>query len=310
MSKKSKGKRPGGRTPPPAVSVAPPPRARRAGPYVAALLAACALLTAGYAATHYDRLRLAVGMHPLLTPAAPQQTPLPLAKEYVYAGGRLVATEEPTPAPTPTPVGSAPTNLEAKASLPGVDTAEVRLMWAAPSPAPLSYVVERASVQVSSGAKTDYAPLGQPVTTPPTQAAPYLDPSPPSQGMVYAYRVKALYAGGASAYSNQDVATTFRYTGDDPLASGSLVRAANLTELRAVVAAVRTLAEVGATTWKENPPPRMWDPVVADHFAELRTQLNPALEALGISPMPSDESIASTQPVKKEHVQDVRNKVR
>jgi hypothetical protein len=49
------------------------------------------------------------GQH--LPPRRPP-TPLPLenvppespSKEYVYAGGRLVATEEPTPAPTPTPL--------------------------------------------------------------------------------------------------------------------------------------------------------------------------------------------------------------
>lgn len=283
------------------------------------MLIACVLLASGYAATRYSPLRRVVGLAPLTEPAAQAPDNFTLAKEYVYAGGRLIATEEPEPAatPTPTPAGPAPTSLVATASLPGIDTAEVRLTWVAPSPAPLSYVVERASVRVSDGSKTDYAPLSQPVTNVPTQAAPYLDPSPPAQGMVYAYRVKAVYTGGESGYSNQDVATTFRYTGDDPLVGAgdplrpaSAVRAANLMELRAVVAAVRTLAGVGAATWKGDPPPRMWDPILADHFAELRVQLNPALEALGISPMPADASIISQQPVKKEHVQDVRDKVR
>jgi hypothetical protein len=98
----------------------------------------------------------------------------------------------------------------------------------------------RASVRVSDGFKTDYTLLGQPVTNLPTQAAPYLDPTPPTQGMVYAYRVRAVYAGGTSGYSNQDVATTFRYTGADPLVGAdaatrhrpaSTVRTANLTDL-------------------------------------------------------------------------------
>ncbi len=73
---------------------------------LAALLAACRLLTVGYAATRYEPVRRAVGMRPLITAAIqPQQGQLPLAKEYVYAGGRLVAAEEPQPAPTPTNAG-------------------------------------------------------------------------------------------------------------------------------------------------------------------------------------------------------------
>ncbi|MFL6283788.1 MAG: hypothetical protein ACJ74Q_11670, partial [Pyrinomonadaceae bacterium] len=143
-------------------------------------------------------------------------TPLPLSKEYIYAGGRLVATEEPTSAATPTPGGPPPSGLVATASLPTGTTAEVRLIRSAPFTAtPSSYVVERASVRLIDGLKTDYAALGQPVTDAPTTTAPYLDPWP-AEGMVYLYRVKAMYASGPSGYSNQDVAATKRYSGDDP----------------------------------------------------------------------------------------------
>ncbi len=50
--------------------------------------------------------------------------------------------------------------------------------------------------------------------------------------------------------------------------------------------------------------------ILADYFAKLRQQLNPALEALGIGPMQTDPEMASKKPVKKEHVQDVREKIR
>lgn len=297
-----------------------PPRTRRLK-LPAALLCCCVLLAAGYASTRYEPVRRAVGMQPLLLPAAQQggQGGLPLAKEYIYAGGRLVATEEPGAAPTPTPVGHPPTNLIATASFPANATTEVRLTWAEPSGgAPLSYVVERASVRVSDGVQTAYATLGQPLTTLPTPAAPYLDPSA-EQGMVYAYRVSALYGGGQSGYSNQDVATTFRYTGDDPLVGAgdplrpaSVVRATDLTELRGVVAAVRKLAGSGAASWNENPAPQSGGQILAAHFAELRAQLNPALEALGIEKLPEPEpaGIAATQPVRAVHIQHVREKVR
>jgi hypothetical protein len=102
MSKKFKRKSGAGAARASAPREAEAPRARRVRFYAAAL-SALALLTAGYAATRYEPVRLAVRMRPLTAPVVPQQTPLPLAKEYVYAGGRLVATEEPTPVPTPTP---------------------------------------------------------------------------------------------------------------------------------------------------------------------------------------------------------------
>lgn len=44
----------------------------------------------------------------------------------------------------------------------------------------------------------------------------------------------------------------------------------------------------------------------ADHFAELRTNLNPALGALGIGVVPGDDSIASNLP----YLQDVRDRLR
>ena len=293
---------------------------RRPG-FVTAALAACALLAASFAATRFEPVRRAIGMRPLSTVVAQASpTPLPLSKEYIYAGGRLVATEEPTSAatPTPTPGGPSPSGLVATASLPTQTTVEVRLTWSAPSTTtPSSYVIERASVRLSDGLKTDYAALGSPVTNAPTMSAPYFDPSP-AEGMVYLYRVQAVYASGTSGYSNQDVAATNRYSGDDPLIGAndtlhrpaSVVRAADLTEMRAVIEAVRTLAGLGTGTWKGNPTPLSSGLILADHFAELRTNLNSALDALGIGRVPDDTSIASTQPVKAAHMQDVRDRLR
>lgn len=299
-------------------------RPRIRGARLAAVLALCAVAAVA-AATRSPSVRRAVGLAPLAVATAPQATPTPLtlAKEYVYAGGRLVATEEPqpaaTPTPTPAPAGLPPTALVAKASFPTVDTARVELTWSAPAsgPEPTGYVVERASVKVSEGAMTGYAQVGQPVTAAATPAAPYLDPEA-VPGAVYLYRVKAAYGGGFSGHSNPDVATTFRYTGDDPLVGASQggaaspVRAANLTELRAVIEAVRALAGLGAGVWKDDPAPLLRGRVLAAHFAELRTNLNPALAALGMGelPEPAAAGVADRQPVRAAHVQDVRDKIR
>lgn len=258
----------------------------------------------------YEPVRRAVGMRPLSVEPAQSQG-LPLSKEYVYAGGRLVATEEPTPAttPTPTPGGPPPTALTATGFFPSANSSGVKLVWAAPSSgSPTSYVVERASSRNQGGLL--YGPVGSPVTTLPTQANPYIDPSP-AVGTVYVYRVKAMYAGGPSDYSNQDLATTVRYSGDDPLVGGaSVIRAADLSELRAVVEAVRSLAGVGAGAWKSNPAPAFGGSILKEHYAELRTNLDPALDELGIGRVPVDASIALTLPVKAVHIQDVRDKVR
>lgn len=205
-------------------------------------------------------------------------------------------------------VGPAPTALVATGYFPSANSAAVRLVWSPPSGAtPTGYIVERASGRGADGPA--YAAVGVPVTTLPTQANPYIDQAPADA--VYLYRVKAVYANGYSDYCTPDLATTSRYTGDDPLVGGaSVVRAANLTELRAVVEAVRTLAGVGAGAWKSNPAPQSNGSILKDHFQELRDNLNQALAALGIAQMPPDETLGVDLPVRAVHIQDVRDKVR
>ncbi|MFL6253966.1 MAG: carbohydrate-binding protein [Pyrinomonadaceae bacterium] len=75
------------------------PSSRRRSPrlrLLAAALIVVALLTA-VAAPRWAPLRRAIGLAPLAPAAAPQGGGggLQLAKEYIYAGGRLIATEEP-----------------------------------------------------------------------------------------------------------------------------------------------------------------------------------------------------------------------
>jgi len=191
MSRKTKKKRGAG-------TQAPPPR-RPPFRKVSAALAACLLLLcAAIAATHYEPIRRAAGLAPLTAPVAQGTGGLQPAKEYVYAGGPLVATEEPAPGttPTPTPAGLAPTNLKATAA----SASAVHLEWDAPSGA-IGYVVERRN---SLG--------GQPAEIPTGSASPAFDDSVPAGDSAYVYRVKAIYQNGPSAYGNYDLATTVPFT--------------------------------------------------------------------------------------------------
>jgi hypothetical protein len=71
-----------------------------------------AALAAGVMGTilaRWNAARVATGGHAVLAPAAAQAQDGPVSspasspsKEYIYAGGKLVATVEPTPTPTPT----------------------------------------------------------------------------------------------------------------------------------------------------------------------------------------------------------------
>jgi hypothetical protein len=95
---------------------------------------ALSILAAGAASLKWGPARRAVGLAPLAEPQA-TPTPLTLSKEYIYAGGRLVASEEPAPT-----TGPPPTNLVATATT----ATSVAVTWTAPAGTFSGYVVERA----------------------------------------------------------------------------------------------------------------------------------------------------------------------
>ena len=294
MSKQSKKSKP----PVPAAGRCHRGRAR----LVVILASVCTLLAAGYGATRYTAVRRAVGLRPLLAPAAPQQGSLPLAKEYVYAGGRLVATEEPAPAATP---GPAPTNLVATANAFSPPTATVKVTWDAPSAGGVTgYVVERAAIA------GDFQPVGQPVLAP---ATVFYDTA--SEGSAYLYRVKAVYEGGTSGYSNADLATAVAFT-DAPL-QGAVIKADHLKELRRAVNAVRALAGggLGAASWSYPDPVALpasqRRPVYVADVTDLRERLDEALGPLGMqTPYPEDPPLRQYSPVYAAHFEQIRARVK
>lgn len=129
-------------------------------------------------------------------------------------------------------------------------------------------------------------------------------------GVTYLYRVRAVDAGGAaSAFSNLDPATTIVFT-DDPLASGTNIKAIHFTEARAAVNAMRDAA--GMLPVDADPTIAVGLPVKAQHLTDLRTLLNAARVAAGLSALAfTDPTITPfVTPVKAVHVQEVRNGVK
>jgi hypothetical protein len=298
-----------------APNAAPRPSPRKK---LAAALAVSLLLGAAFAATRFDPVRRAVGLRPLPAPAAQGPAGSGPAKEYIYAGGRLVATGEAVPpaTPTPTPAGPSPTNVVASLASVSGTTASINVSWTPPSSGLQvgSYVVERRT------AGADFTQVGQ-VAAPGTS----FNDAGASEGAAYLYRVKALFAGGGgSDYSNSDMATAVAFT-DDPLIGendpqnrqATTVYARHLTELRRAVSAVHSLAGLGGvTTWTHpdpaSSPPEVRRTINLEDVQDLRDRLREALQALVITePTYLDATLTRyATKVKKEHFQQLREAVK
>jgi hypothetical protein len=253
---------------------------------IAVVLLLC-LSIAGVILAQWRTIRTASYLSPV-----PQATPTPqLSKEYIYAGGKLVAIEEPT---TSAGSGPAPTNLLATAT----SGTSVSLTWTAPTGSITSYQVERS--QSINGPYTALTP--DPTTTSFTD-------STASAGVAYLYRVRAAYAGGGySNYSDKDLATTIVFT-DDPLTVNvTPIKATHLTELRQAVNAVRSAGALSASTWTDASLTGMT--IKGLYVQELRTSLDQALTALGMStPAYTDTSLPGVS-IKKVHVEELRSRVK
>lgn len=265
---------------------APPARPRKIVVVSLCLLLASAAALGGASALRSSCYLATASLFAQSTPP-----PLTLSKEYVYAGGRLVATEEPTGA-TP---AAGPTNLAAAAT----QATQVALSWSPPAAGTVDhYVVERTQNVGSS-----YVPL-----TPNPTTTGFTDGTA-GAGVSYLYRVKAVFAGGASSgYSNTDLATTVIFT-DDPLVAGvTTIKAQHLAELRQAVGAMRDLANLQAATWPDQALPGV--PIKAAHVLELRASLDQALAALGLGVPPYTDPALAGVNIKKVHFEELRQRVK
>lgn len=195
MSKRPKKNRAGVHT-----HTSPSPRRRTRSKFVAGILVAlcaCALLAASFAATRLDPVRRAVGLQPLMAASLAQATPmsLSLSKEYIYAGGRLVATEEPVPPTTPP---NAPSQLSVDKQNPQVP----KLRWTDNSGDEGGFKIELKK-SYWSGQWEEIGTVGQNVTT--YDLVTYKCDYP----NMWTYRVRAFNTAGYSSYSNQVTPCTF-----------------------------------------------------------------------------------------------------
>jgi hypothetical protein len=225
------------------------------------------------------------------SPFAPPPVPSPSnpSKEYIYAGSKLIATEAPTTL-------LAPTALTAT-TLSNLPVAQVSTSWTA-TPGAHHYEVER-----TTSIATNYTTVNSNVTS-----TSFTDNTVTSV-TAYLYRVRAVdAAGNVSPYSNTDLATAISFVDDTLQVGSTTIKADHVTQLRQAVNAVRAVTtSLGQVSWAEGISPGV--SIMADHIQELRTKLDEARSALGLSPCAyTDASIG--QLIQKVHIDQLRQCVK
>ena len=231
-----------------------------------------------------------------LAPASvplPTPTPLGLSKEYIYAGGKLVATEEPGSGANPL---SAPGGLVATT----ISSSQLNLSWTASTGPVDHYQIERRQ-------KIDLQP-DLSVST--NGAVNNFNDTGVAPGKAYLYIVRAVdMVGNVSPDSNRELATAVTFT-DDPLPTAPMrIKALHLTELRQAIDAVRFAAALGPATWTDSSPGGVR--IKALHVQEMRTAIDQALSALSLPVQPyTDPDLTQNARVKKEHFEQLRQRVK
>lgn len=223
-------------------------------------------------------------------PPPPIPSPSNPSKEYVYAGGRLIATEEPNPL-------VAPLNLLANT----VSSAQIDISWNA-APNAHHYVVERASQ------------LGSFTTINSNVTGTSFSDSTVTNLNAYLYRVKSADAvGNVSPSSNIDVATAITFD-DDPFATPptlTLVKAQHILQLRQAVNAVRHISpSLADYSWTQASGTLVGAPIKGLDVEELRTALDQALVALGLPSGGYTDSTLAGLPISKLYITELRTRVK
>ena len=218
------------------------------------------------------------------------------SKEYVYVGGRLLATEEP---PGSSGCGSPgiPSGLVATAEF---TPNKVRLDWN-PSSNAHHYEVQR---------RQNADPFS---TINPNCTVTFLDDNfNLVNNTAYVYRVRAVDAQSIcpSEYSPVDLATTTNFA--ETISSAVTIKAAHLLELATAVNAVRITAGFPlGFTWGSTPPPASGGSILKDQMQKLRNDLNQARGSLTLSQWSfSEDPLTPGVTVKALHVLQLRDAVK
>lgn len=126
-------------------------------------------------------------------------------------------------------------------------------------------------------------------------------------GHAFQYRVRAVTDGGISSNSAADLATTVVYL-DDPLAAGTVLKAAHLADLRTAVDAVRALAGIAPAVYTD--PATAGTTARATHLSELRDALDAALPSLGIAAGGYTDAATTGTTIRAVHFQELRERMR
>ena len=244
-----------------------------------------------------------LGHRIMSSPAVPLPSPSNPSKEYIYAGGRLVATEEPGSAAALPPPG----NLEADT----ISGAQIDISWA-PSSNAHHYQVERASNLGGT-----FTILNSNVTGTTFQDTSVANPSagcnanaPTSTVCAYVYRVRAADAvGNLSTPSNVDLATAITFA-DDPLPNLAEVRATHILQLREAVNAARAAANLGPAVWFQSDIQQQSTTIMAIDVEELRTALDAARERFGLPTGDYTDSSLHFVLIYKDHIKELRDRVK
>lgn len=130
-------------------------------------------------------------------------------------------------------------------------------------------------------------------------------------GKTYLYRVRAVDgAGGMSAFSAVDPATTVLFTDDPLVAQTTILKTVHVTQLRDAVNAFRASAALAPLA--ADPTVATGAPVLATHVSTLRTALNQARTAVGLSALTFTDATLTpgTTLIKAIHLQELRSGVK
>lgn len=162
-----------------------------------------------------------------------------------------------------------PTNVVATA----ISSTTVSVTWVVPASGttPGQYNVYRTSDNIN------YSSVGNSTST-------SFNDTTAAANTAYLYKVRSAALGGAneSADSNRDLANTVMFTNPTLTAGTSVVKAVDLTELRAAVDKVRTLNGIGAGFYTNGTITASVSTIQKIDIDELRTNLNTPLTNMGL----------------------------